>query len=211
MTPPALTSLDIESDLVAQTVLPIAFQGKEVALEARAYRSDKVGFEAVALINRGKAAPTDAAPLVRVHSGCVTGDIFHSLRCDCHAQLHAALEQITKTPNAVLIYLPFHEGRGIGLFEKIKAYALQDKGLDTVDANLQLGHPVDARDYQLAAEILNDLGFCNIRLMTNNPSKMDALVKAGISVKEQVPLVVPISAHNERYLATKRDRLSHKL
>lgn len=211
MTPPALTSVDIDSDLVAQTVLPIAFQGKEVALEARAYRSDKVGFEAVALINRAEADEADEPPLVRVHSGCITGDIFHSLRCDCHAQLRAALERITKTPNGVLIYLPFHEGRGIGLFEKIKAYALQDKGLDTVDANLELGHPVDARDYQLAAEILNDLGFCSIRLMTNNPSKKDSLVKAGITVTEQVPLVVPVSAHNERYLATKRDRLSHKL
>ncbi len=207
----ALTRLNIDADLTAKTILPIALEGREVALEARAYKSAEPAFEALALVNRVGEASLKQPALVRVHSGCVTGDIFHSLRCDCQAQLHAALEKITQTPNGVLIYLPFHEGRGIGLLEKIKAYALQDKGLDTVDANLQLGHPVDARDYTLAGEILADLGFKAIRLMTNNPDKIDALKAAGIEVVEQVPLVVEASAHNARYLDTKRQRMSHKL
>lgn len=206
-----LTRLNIDADLTAKTVLPIAFEGREVALEARAYKSAEPDFEALVLVNRMDET-SDAVPaLVRVHSGCVTGDIFHSLRCDCQAQLHAALDKITQTPNGVLIYLPFHEGRGIGLLEKIKAYALQDKGLDTVDANLQLGHPVDARDYTLAGEILADLGFQKIRLMTNNPDKIDRLTASGIDVVEQVPLRVEASTHNARYLDTKRARMSHKL
>ncbi len=208
----ALTRLNIDADLTARTILPIAFNGREVALEARAYKSANPAFEALALVNRAGEASEGIQPaLVRVHSGCVTGDIFHSLRCDCQAQLHAALDKITQMPNGILVYLPFHEGRGIGLLEKIKAYALQDKGLDTVDANLQLGHPVDARDYTLAGEILADLGFKKIRLMTNNPDKIDALKAAGIEVVEQVPLVVEASAHNARYLDTKRERMSHKL
>lgn len=207
----ALTRLNIDAELTAKTILPIAFEGREVALEARAYKSANPAFEALALVNRAGEGAQGEPALVRVHSGCVTGDIFHSLRCDCQAQLHAALDKITKTPNGVLIYLPFHEGRGIGLLEKIKAYALQDKGLDTVDANLQLGHPVDARDYTLAGEILADLNFSEIRLMTNNPDKIDALEASGIKVVEQVPLVVEASAHNSRYLDTKRERMSHKL
>lgn len=206
----AVTELKINTGLTAQTLLPIAFDGREVELEARAYKSADPAFEALALINRDLSAKPGPA-LVRVHSGCVTGDIFHSLRCDCQAQLHAALDKISKTPGGVLIYLPFHEGRGIGLLEKIKAYALQDKGLDTVDANLELGHPVDARDYSLAAEILSDLGFRTIRLMTNNPDKIDALTEGGIEVVEQVPLVIRAGEHNARYLDTKRARMSHKL
>jgi GTP cyclohydrolase II/3,4-dihydroxy 2-butanone 4-phosphate synthase/GTP cyclohydrolase II len=197
---------------VSQTQLPIEFAGEEVLLEARAYR--QVGAEsdeAMALVHRGTGADATALPLVRVHSGCVTGDIFHSLRCDCYAQLQAALERIAATPNGVLIYLPFHEGRGIGLFNKIRAYALQDKGLDTVDANIELGHPIDARDYDLAAEILRELGFARIRLMTNNPAKVEALKAAGIDVAERVGLVVSANPNNERYLETKRRRMRHKL
>ncbi len=201
--------LDIQS--TAKTLLPIEFGGEEVALEARAYQTGEAGDQAMALIHRGKGADAKAVPLVRVHSGCVTGDIFHSLRCDCYAQLQAALERIVKTPNGVLIYLPFHEGRGIGLFNKIRAYALQDKGLDTVDANIELGHPIDARDYDLAAEILQDLGFGEIRLMSNNPAKDEALEAAGIKVVERVPLVVSANPNNERYLETKRRRMSHKI
>lgn len=196
----------------AKTMLPILFQGREYKVEARAYKSNEPAYEALALVNRPDSdAASDVPALVRVHSGCVTGDIFQSMRCDCHAQLDAALAEITKTPNGVLIYLPFHEGRGIGLLEKIKAYALQDRGLDTVDANLQLGHPIDKRDYRLAADILNDLGFQKIRLMTNNPEKIDGLKQGGIEILEQVPLVVPASPHNARYLDTKRARMSHKL
>jgi len=207
----ALTRLNIDADSTAKTILPIAFAGREIALEAYAYKSAAPEFEALALVNRAGDASEGQPALVRVHSGCVTGDIFHSLRCDCQAQLHAALDKITQTPNGVLVYLPYHEGRGIGLLEKIKAYALQDEGLDTVDANLQLGHPVDARDYTLAGEILADLGFQKIRLMTNNPDKIDGLTAAGIEIVEQVPVVVEASAHNARYLDTKRERMSHKL
>lgn len=211
MTPRPLPSVKLDIDWSAQTILPIELDGTEVALEARAYQGRDEATQAMALINRGQGEDAAAIPVVRVHSGCVTGDIFHSLRCDCHAQLKAALRRITKTPNGVLIYLPYHEGRGIGLFKKIRAYALQDQGLDTVDANLEQGAPVDARDYELAAEILRDLGFDNIRLMTNNPEKLEALTSRGIDIVERIPLVIEPSAHNKRYLDTKRRRLSHKL
>lgn len=194
----------------ARTVLPIEFQGKEVMLEAHAYEDESVSYQAMALVHRQDGAKTDA-PLVRVHSGCVTGDIFHSLRCDCYQQLQKALEKVTSSPYGIIIYLPHHEGRGIGLVNKMKAYAAQDRGLDTVDANLSIGAPVDARDYELAVKILKDLGANEIRLMTNNPLKVDALADLGIKVVEQVPHVVTPSRFNQRYLATKRERMAHKL
>lgn len=194
----------------AHTVLPIEFQGKEIVLEAHAYEDDSVSYQAMALVHRQDNAHSEA-PLVRVHSGCVTGDIFHSLRCDCYQQLQKALERVTTTPHGIIIYLPHHEGRGIGLVNKIKAYAAQDRGLDTVDANLSIGAPVDARDYELAAKILKDLGSTSIRLMTNNPLKVDALRDLGITVVEQVAHVVQPSRFNQRYLATKRERMAHKL
>lgn len=211
MTAHALKSRKLDIQGTAKTLLPIEFGGDELLLEARAYQSGEGGDQAMALIRRGEGADARAVPLVRVHSGCVTGDIFHSLRCDCYAQLQAALERIAATPNGVLIYLPFHEGRGIGLFNKIRAYALQDEGLDTVDANIELGHPIDARDYDLAAEILQDLEFSEIRLMTNNPAKVEALREAGITVVERVPLVVSANPNNARYLETKRRRMRHKI
>lgn len=195
----------------AHTVLPIEFQGKEIMLEAHAYEDDSVSYQAMALVYRQENAKVDAPPIVRVHSGCVTGDIFHSLRCDCYQQLQKALDRVTSSPYGIIIYLPHHEGRGIGLVNKIKAYAEQDRGLDTVDANLSIGAPVDARDYELAAKILKDLGATDIRLMTNNPLKVDALRDLGITVVEQVPHVVSPSRFNQRYLATKRERMAHKL
>lgn len=201
----------LDTDRCARTMLPIDLDGREVVLEARAYQGKHEHTQAMALINRGKCKDAGEIPIVRVHSGCVTGDIFHSLRCDCRAQLDAALKRIAETPNGVLIYLPFHEGRGIGLFKKIKAYALQDQGLDTVDANIEIGEPIDARNYELAAEVLRDLGFAKIRLMTNNPAKIEALEDSGIEVVDRVPVVVRPSAHNEHYLDTKRRRMSHKL
>ncbi|MGE0626833.1 MAG: GTP cyclohydrolase II [Hyphomicrobiaceae bacterium] len=195
----------------AHTILPIEFQGREILLEAHAYEDETVSYQAMALVHRTDAASDVAAPLVRVHSGCVTGDIFHSLRCDCYQQLQKALERVTASDHGLIIYLPHHEGRGIGLVNKIKAYAEQDRGLDTVDANLSIGAPVDARDYELAAKILKDLGCPDIRLMTNNPLKVDALRALGINVVEQVPHVVSASRYNARYLATKRERMAHKL
>jgi GTP cyclohydrolase II len=201
----------LDLDRCAHTMLPIEVDGVEHSLEARAYEGKDEHTQAMALINRGTGPGAAEIPLVRVHSGCVTGDIFHSLRCDCRAQLEIALKRIVTTPNGVLIYLPYHEGRGIGLFNKIRAYALQDQGLDTVDANLEIGAPIDARDYELTAEVLLSLGFDKIRLMTNNPTKIDALERAGIDVVDRIPLVVSPGTHNEHYLETKRRRMSHKL
>ncbi len=205
-----LKSVKLGIDWSARTMLPIEFEGAEVHLDAHAYQGREPEAQAVALVNR-KDVPADAIAVVRLHSGCVTGDVFHSLRCDCHAQLKTALARITSEPLGVLIYLPYQEGRGIGLFRKIKAYALQDQGLDTVDANLEQGQPIDARDYAFAAEILRDLGMTRIRLMTNNPGKVEAMTAAGIEVVERIPLIVSPSAHNKDYLETKRRRLSHEL
>jgi GTP cyclohydrolase II len=194
----------------ARTVLPIEFEGREVLLEAHAYEDNSASYQALALVHRREGA-ADSIPLVRVHSGCVTGDIFHSLRCDCYPQLQKALARVVASDLGAIVYLPHHEGRGIGLVAKIKAYAEQDRGLDTVDANLSIGAPVDARDYRLAANILKDLGFTSVRLMTNNPLKIAALQEHGVKVVEQVQHATSPSAHNARYLATKRERMSHKL
>lgn len=204
---------------VARTTMPIEFQGREVKLEAHAYEDESSSYQAMAVIHRkhvpshGLDAANDQAeiPLVRVHSGCVTGDIFHSLRCDCYAQLQLALGQIIDSDLGIIIYLPHHEGRGIGLVNKIKAYAAQDRGLDTVDANLSIGAPIDSRDYELPAKILKDLGFSKIRLMSNNPLKLEALNRHGIEVVEQVRSITAPSEHNARYLATKKERMAHKL
>lgn len=206
----AMKSVKLDIDWSAQTILPIDFEGRELQLEARAYQGIDPNCQALALINQ----PTDDTtelPVVRVHSGCVTGDIFHSLRCDCYAQLQAAMAHITRVPNGVLLYLPYHEGRGIGLVNKIKAYALQDQGLDTVDANVEIGAPIDARDYDLAAQILFDLGFPRIRLLTNNPAKVDALRAAGLIVAERLPVISSPTQYNERYLSTKKERMAHQL
>jgi GTP cyclohydrolase II len=149
-------------------------------------------------------------PLIRLHSECLTGDVLGSLRCDCGQQLDAALELIGQAPCGVLLYLP-QEGRGIGLANKIRAYALQDRGLDTVDANLALGLPVDRRDYAAAARILLNLGLRRVRLLTNNPLKRAALEQHGVEVVERVPLSVPPNPVNRRYLRTKADRMGHLL
>ncbi len=153
-----------------------------------------------------------AAPLVRVHSSCFTGDVLGSLRCDCGDQLHLAMEMMSGEGGGVLVYLP-QEGRGIGLVEKIKAYHLQDQGMDTVEANLALGHQVDSRDYGVGIQILKDLGISRIRLLTNNPKKTDAFIYGGfdLEVVDQVPIVGPVHEHNQRYIDTKRDKMGHKL
>jgi 3,4-dihydroxy 2-butanone 4-phosphate synthase / GTP cyclohydrolase II len=147
--------------------------------------------------------------LVRIHSECLTGDVFGSRRCDCGDQLELALARIAEEGRGVLVYLRGHEGRGIGLLEKIRAYHLQDHGLDTVDANLVLGHPSDGRDYGAAAEILADLGVTAVRLLTNNSAKRSALESAGIRVTERLPALAPLRPENRGYLHTKRVRLGH--
>jgi 3,4-dihydroxy 2-butanone 4-phosphate synthase / GTP cyclohydrolase II len=153
-----------------------------------------------------------AHPLVRLHSSCFTGDLLASLRCDCGDQLQLALQMIGQEGAGVLVYLP-QEGRGIGLVEKIKAYRLQDQGMDTVEANLALGHQVDSRDYGVGIQILKDLGLSRIRLLTNNPKKTDAFIYGGfdLEVVDQVPILSPIHEHNARYIAAKRDKMGHRI
>jgi 3,4-dihydroxy 2-butanone 4-phosphate synthase/GTP cyclohydrolase II len=153
----------------------------------------------------------DEPVLVRVHSGCVTGDILHSTKCDCGSQLATALERIQEEGSGVLLYLQGQEGRGIGLTNKIRAYALQDEGFDTVEANQRLGFPADMRDYGIGAQILRDLGVGKMRLMTNNPRKRSALQGFGLEEVETIPLTSGINQENQRYLETKRDKMGHLL
>jgi 3,4-dihydroxy 2-butanone 4-phosphate synthase/GTP cyclohydrolase II len=153
-----------------------------------------------------------AEPLVRLHSSCFTGDLLASLRCDCGDQLDMAMEMIGREGSGVLVYLP-QEGRGIGLVEKVKAYNLQDQGMDTVEANLALGHQADSRDYGVGIQVLKDLGLSKVRLLTNNPKKTDAFIYGGfdLEVVDQVPIVGPIHEHNQRYIVAKRDKMGHEL
>src|SRR5207249_3819131 len=158
----------------------------------------------------GSASERDESVLVRVHSECLTGDVFHSLRCDCGQQLADALRRIEAEGLGVLLYLS-QEGRGIGLLNKLKAYKLQENGLDTVDANLELGLPADLRDYGIGAQILVDLGLKSIRILTNNPKKIVGLEGYGLSVTAQIPIQHAPNAHNEAYLRTKAKRMGHTL
>ena len=168
--------------------------------------------EHLALVSGPKSggASADAPWLVRVHSECWTGEVLRSHKCDCREQLDAALRMIAECKHGIVVYLR-QEGRGIGLGNKIRAYALQDKGADTVEANHQLGFPADAREYGLAIELLKLLGLCHIRLMTNNPRKLDALEQAGVTIVERVPLESGRNPYNESYLATKAAKLGHLL
>ena len=172
------------------------------------FRQKSNGLEHIALI-KGEIAPEEPV-LVRVHSSCATGDIFGSKRCDCGDQLHKAMEMIEKEGKGVILYLN-QEGRGIGLMEKIKAYKLQEEGLDTVDANLHLGHKADERDYGVGAQILRMLGVEKMRLMTNNPVKRKGLEGFGLEVVENVPIEIPANPYNRRYMLTKQERMGHKL
>ena len=189
----------------ATTRLPTAFGD----FQAYGYRATADGVEHIALVQGDIGDGEDV--LVRVHSECLTGDIFHSLRCDCGPQLHASLERVTAEGRGVVLYLRGHEGRGIGLLSKLRAYQLQELGRDTLDANLELGLPADARDYAAGAEILADLGVRSLRLMTNNPEKTTALVRHGLRVTGREPMPVQAGEHNLRYLRTKRDRMGHDL
>jgi GTP cyclohydrolase II len=147
-------------------------------------------------------------PMVRIHSQCTTGDVFHSLRCDCRDQLHLAMQMIAEEGAGMILY-EHQEGRGIGLMEKLRAYELQDQGLDTIEANLRLGHAIDLRDYALPVQILRFLNVRAVRLMTNNPEKINAVLSSGIEIAERVSADVPGSPHSEHYVATKRERLGH--
>ena len=192
---------------IAQANLPTGKYGEFTII---AY---EVKFESQQPLVLVKGEPDKAeAPLVRLHSSCFTGDLLDSLRCDCGSQLQMALEMIDQAGVGVLVYLP-QEGRGIGLVEKIKAYELQEKGLDTVEANQALGYKADMRDYGVGIQILKDLGLRKVRLLTNNPKKVDAFIYDGfdLQVVDQVPIVAPTNPHNARYLSTKRDKMGHKL
>ncbi|OYY64684.1 GTP cyclohydrolase II [Sphingomonas sp. 28-62-11] len=189
--------------IAARAHLPVA--GAESA-EIVAFRTPEMPGEHVALMI---GAPNGAPPLVRLHSECLTGDVLGSLKCDCGPQLDAAITAIAASGWGILLYLR-QEGRGIGLINKLRAYALQDQGFDTVDANTRLGFAVDSRDFRVAAHMLKLLGQRSVRLLTNNPEKVAQLEAAGITVIERVPHKLPANPHNERYLATKRDRTGHE-
>jgi len=189
---------------VVATGLPTVFGD----FAAVGYRSLVDNKHHVALVKGEVAGREDV--LVRVHSECLTGDVFHSLRCDCGEQLEAALGMIEEEGLGVLLYLS-QEGRGIGLLNKLRAYRLQEDGLDTVDANLKLGLPADLRDYGIGAQILTDLGLTSIRILTNNPKKIIGMEGYGLSVTDQLPIVAPANPHNEAYLRAKRERMGHTL
>jgi 3,4-dihydroxy 2-butanone 4-phosphate synthase/GTP cyclohydrolase II len=189
---------------VVETRLPTKY-GEFTAVGYRSLMDDK---HHVAMVKGDVAGESDV--LVRVHSECLTGDVFHSMRCDCGEQLESALAAIEHEGRGVLLYLA-QEGRGIGLLNKLRAYNLQDEGFDTVDANIALGLPADLRDYGIGAQILSDLGLSSIRILTNNPKKIRGLEGYGLSVTDQVPIVHEPNPHNEVYLRTKRDRMGHML
>jgi 3,4-dihydroxy 2-butanone 4-phosphate synthase/GTP cyclohydrolase II len=184
--------------------LPTAFG----EFQAVAFREKLSGKHHLALVKGDVDGGHDV--LVRVHSECLTGDVFHSLRCDCGEQLDQALQRIAAEDRGVLLYMA-QEGRGIGLLNKLRAYELQEQGLDTVEANLELGLPADAREWGIGNQILADLGLSTIRILTNNPKKISGLEGYGLTVTEQVPIELPPNAENRRYLAAKRDRLGHRL
>lgn len=192
-------------EFVAEARLPTIYG----EFRAVAYQSVLDGTPYVALV-KGEIAP-DVPTLVRVHSGCLTGDALSSLRCDCGEQLHAAMSRINQAGAGVLLYIDHHEGRGIGIINKIRAYALQDKGADTEQANHALGFASDLREYGTGAQVLTDLGVRQMRLLTNNPSKRVGLEGYGLQIVERVPLQPTVSDENKNYLATKRDKMGHLL
>jgi GTP cyclohydrolase II len=190
--------------IAARANLPVAASANA---EIIAFRSTADATDHIALII---GARDDTLPVVRLHSECLTGDILGSLKCDCGPQLHEAMRQIADANWGILVYLR-QEGRGIGLINKLRAYALQDQGFDTVDANTRLGFAVDARDFAVAAQMLRLLGVHSVRLMTNNPAKVAGLESQAIQVAERLPLQITANPHNQEYLATKRDRTGHQL
>ena len=189
----------------AQTRLPNSFG----QWQAYGYRHEIDATENVALVLGEVEGGTDV--LTRLHSECLTGDVFGSLRCDCGAQLEAAMAAIAEQGRGVVLYLRGHEGRGVGLLSKLQAYELQDAGADTVDANLELGLPADAREYSAGAQMLADLGVRSVRLLTNNPAKVTGLTSCGVDITDRIPLPAAVTPYNLRYLVTKRDKLGHQI
>jgi GTP cyclohydrolase II len=203
--PAAVSATEPVIEHVASSLLPTA-HGE---FRMHVYRCPEESIEHVALV-KGEVRGQERV-LVRVHSECLTGDVFGSARCDCGAQLDAAMNKINVAGVGAVVYLRGQEGRGIGLGNKILAYQLQDQGRDTVEANLDLGLPVDTRTYQVAARILAHLGVRSIRLMTNNPGKMEKLAQHGLDIVERVPVVTLRTPHNMAYLRTKQKKLGHML
>lgn len=192
----------ITVERVASAKLPTRFGEFRIA----GYRS-LISDEEFVVLYKGRLEG-DVPTLVRIHSQCLTGDVFGSIKCDCGPQLHKAMEMIEAEGRGAIVYQQ-QEGRGIGIINKIRAYALQDEGADTVEANEELGFAVDARDYQQCAEILFDLGLCKIRVISNNPDKLAALTRAGLKIVERIPIDVATEAPAAHYLKTKRDKLGH--
>lgn len=197
------------ADLKLQKVAEADFPTRFGRFRIYGFEGERAGEieEAVAL-KLGDVSPEAGAPLVRIHSQCLTGDVFHSLRCDCRSQLELALDQITAEGRGLLVY-ENQEGRGIGLLNKLRAYELQDAGLDTVEANEQLGFEADLRDYALPAAIMRYLGATAVRLLSNNPEKVAALESGGIRVVERAPIIAPPIETTAEYLKTKREKLGH--
>ncbi|MCM1265212.1 MAG: bifunctional 3,4-dihydroxy-2-butanone-4-phosphate synthase/GTP cyclohydrolase II [Candidatus Gastranaerophilales bacterium] len=193
-----LISRDAEADL------PTKFGNFKIY----GYTNTLTGQEHVAIV---KDNGSDKIPLIRVHSECFTGDVLHSLRCDCNEQLHAALRMIEEHGKGAVVYMRNHEGRGIGLVNKIKAYNLQDKGQDTIEANISLGFPVDLRDYGVGAQIILDLGFNNFNLLTNNPKKIVGLQGYGLTINDVINIKTDFNEYNEKYLTTKKEKMHHML
>jgi len=195
-------------EVLVRKLVTVPLPTAEGRFQLQLYESSLEGDHHVALV-KGRIRGAEPV-LVRVHSQCLTGDVFGSQRCDCGPQLHAALRAIAKRGRGVLLYLR-QEGRGIGLAAKLQAYALQDRGLDTVEANARLGYPADLRDYGIGAQILVDLGVRKIELLTNNPRKLVGLEAHGLTIVRRVPIAIPPNRHNRRYLTAKRDKLGHLL
>ena len=195
-------SPEVSVERVATAKLPTEY-GEFAIIGYRSLTSD----EEFVVLTKGELS-ADVPTLVRIHSQCLTGDVFGSIKCDCGPQLHRAMEMIEEAGRGAIVYQQ-QEGRGIGILNKIRAYALQDQGADTVEANEQLGFAVDARIYEQCAEILFDLGLCKVRVISNNPRKLEALEKAGLQIVERIPIEIEAEAPAAHYLKTKKEKLGH--
>lgn len=195
--------------LIGECRLPIKFN-EEITVDVAIFNGGKKKEEVVALIHKGKGYHSNSIPLVRVHSACLTGEVFGSQKCDCGYQFKTGMETICNSPYGIMLYMASHEGRGIGLGNKIRAYQLQEKGADTLEANIMLGFSADARDFTLAAEVLKHLKATKVKLITNNPDKILSLQKEGIEVIEQINLSAYLNKFNESYLYLKKHILKHK-